>query len=121
MGRFHPSDGKHWDTEEIRREREYGWIRQNEARLVAEAREKRAAQEKVLLSEQAERMRRLHWKKCPRCGADMRSEAIDGVDVERCALCEGTFFERGELERLLLRHDRERRGFFRQLLGPRGH
>jgi len=121
VSRFHPSAGAHWDTEEIRREREFGWIRQNEAQMIEEARARRRAAQRAETGEETERRRRQHWKKCPRCGNDMHTETIDGVDVEQCASCEGIFFRRGELEELILRHDQQRRGFFRQLLGLRGH
>ena len=40
--------------------------------------------------------------------------------AEKCSSCEGIFFDRGELETLLLRHDTHRRGFFRRLLGFHG-
>ncbi len=32
--------GSHWDTRKIRRAREFGWFRQNEARLIEDARRK---------------------------------------------------------------------------------
>jgi len=40
--------------------------------------------------------------------------------AEKCPQCEGIFFDRGELETLLLKHDAHRRGFFRRLLGFHG-
>jgi uncharacterized protein len=110
-------DGTHWDTEEIRREREEGWFRQNEARLIEEARQRRAKAESEQRNQQIDSQRVQHWKKCPKCGSDMHTETIEGVDVEKCSNCEGIFFDRGELETLLLRHDEHRRGFFRRLLG----
>jgi TFIIB-like protein len=121
VAHYDPSAGEHWDTEEIRKEREYGWIRQNEARLIAEAREKRQRTARAQAAEEAERYRRMHWKKCPGCGADMRTELVDGVEVEKCSSCAGIFFKRGGLEQFLLRHEMQRGGFFRQLLGQRGH
>jgi Zn-finger nucleic acid-binding protein len=47
----------------------------------------------------------------------MGVESISGIEVEKCSSCEGIFFDRGELEQLLVKHDSERRGFFRRLLG----
>jgi hypothetical protein len=117
MTRSHEHDGTHWDTEELRREREEGWFRANEARLIEEARAKRLAAERQHQTEEADIRRVLYWKKCPKCGADMQTATIDGVDVEKCPQCEGIFFDRGELETLLLKHDTHRRGFFRRLLG----
>ena len=56
-------------------------------------------------------------QKCPKCGADMRLEKIADVEVEKCPDCGGIFFDRGELETLLLRQEGDKRGFFRKLLG----
>src|SRR5215470_14120633 len=114
------SDGSHWDTEELRREREEGWFRANEAKLIEQARQKRLEAERRRQSEEADTQQVLHWKKCPKCGTDMQTDRIEDVDVEKCSTCEGIFFDRGELETLLLKHDRHRRGFFRRLLGFHG-
>jgi hypothetical protein len=106
-----------YDSEEIRRAKEEGWFRQNEEKLIEAARQKRLEAQAAIQTSDAEARRRLHWKKCPKCGNEMRTETIEGVEVEKCAGCEGIFFDRGELETLLLRHDEHRRGFFRRLLG----
>jgi Zn-finger nucleic acid-binding protein len=47
----------------------------------------------------------------------MRVDKIGSIEVEKCPDCEGIFFDRGELETLLLSREGERRGFFRKLLG----
>jgi hypothetical protein len=116
-----PDDsGPKWDAEALRREREEGWFRQNEARLIEEARARRQAAERQKQSEEADAQRVRHWKKCPKCGADMQTVTIEKIEVEKCPQCEGIFFDRGELETLLLKHDTDRRGFFRRLLGFHG-
>ena len=106
-----------YDAEEIRKGREDGWFRQNEAAMIESARKKREAAEKARQNEALEARRQAHWRKCPKCGADMRVETIGNVEVEKCPECEGIFFDRGELETLILRQEGERRGFFRKLLG----
>ncbi len=120
MTRSHEHDGTHWDAEELRREREEGWFRANEAKLIEEARQRRLQAEQKRQSEEAASARARYWKKCPKCGNDMQTQSIEGVDVEKCPQCEGIFFDRGELETLLLKHDTHRRGFFRRLLGFHG-
>ena len=40
----------------------------------------------------------------------------DGVTIDRCSHCEGIFFDAGELDQVLLKHDADRRGFFRKLV-----
>lgn len=112
------SDGKHWDPAEIRQEREFGWFREHEAELIENARRRRIEAE--------EARRRIEAKGtapapsarlCPNCARAMAADRIEGVEVEKCPSCEGFFFDRGELETVLLRHDAHRRGFFRRLLG----
>ena len=106
-----------YDAEEIRKAKEDGWFRENEAAMLEAARRKREEAERVRQGAELEARRKAHWHKCPKCGADMKVEAISDVEVEKCPDCGGIFFDRGELEALILRHDSERRGFFRKLLG----
>ena len=117
MARLRKTAGMRWDTREIRQEREDGWFAQNEAKLIEAARKKRGAEEARRKSAEAEARRLAHWHKCPKCGADMATQRIEEIEVEKCPSCEGIYFDRGELEQLLLAHDTHRRGFFRRLLG----
>ena len=38
---------------------------------------------------------------CPKCGSEMRSYERNGIVVDQCTGCKGTFLDRGELERLI--------------------
>jgi len=38
------------------------------------------------------------------------------VEVDRCTFCEGIYFDAGELDRVLLKKEEERKGFFRRLV-----
>ncbi|MBI3932758.1 MAG: zf-TFIIB domain-containing protein [Acidobacteria bacterium] len=107
--------------EEGGRKREDEWFLKHEqqlleaARVAREKREKeRSAKEKA---EERERLKALHFMKCPKCGHDMKSEALDGVEVDRCTFCEGIYLDAGELDQVLLKKGEERRGFFRRLVG----
>jgi len=106
-----------WDSEEIRRGRENDWFRQNEEKLIEAARKRREQAESATRGAEEDARRQLHWRKCPKCGSDMTVETISGIEIEKCSSCGGIFFDRGELEQLLVKHDSERRGFFRRLLG----
>lgn len=106
-----------FDTEELRKGRENDWFRQNEAKMIEAARKKREAAEAEKKSAEAEARRQAHWRKCPKCGGDMSIETFSGIEIEKCPDCEGIFFDRGELEQLLLKKEGERRGFFRRLAG----
>ena len=106
-----------FDTEDIRKGREDDWFRQNEAKMIEAARKRREDAEKQQQSTEAKARRDAHWQKCPKCGSDMKVESIGGIEIEKCTSCEGIFFDRGELEELLLKQEKERRGFFRKLMG----
>src|SRR5262245_60775320 len=108
MTRGREFDGSHWDSDDIRREREEGWFRQNEAKMIEEARARRRAAEQARLAAGAKVEKALHWNKCPRCGNELATQKIEDVEIDKCPVCEGIFFDRGELETLLLRHDRHR-------------
>ena len=49
--------------------------------------------------------RRSHHMKCPRCGADLHTEAFHGVNIDRCNDCHGIWLDHGELEHLLKQDD----------------
>jgi acetyl-CoA carboxylase beta subunit len=104
------------------RKREDDWFLQNEKKLLEDARkarEKREAERRALeTEEQRRRVREAHWMKCPKCGHDLKTEVLEGVDVDRCTYCEGFFLDAGEIERLfLLKEQSRRQSFMRRLLG----
>jgi hypothetical protein len=102
------------------RRREDDWFRANEEKLIEQAREARLRREKERSAHEAaserERLQKLHFMKCPKCGHDMREEDLQGVKVDRCSFCEGLFFDAGELDQVLLKKEDDRRGFFRRLI-----
>ncbi|MEP6769090.1 MAG: zf-TFIIB domain-containing protein [Acidobacteriota bacterium] len=106
-------DGTHWDTAAIRQEREDGWFRAHEAEMIEAARLRRAEAASRLTGVQSATAGR----RCPRDGDQMEVDRVEETEVDRCPTCGGIFFDRGELETLLLRHESHRRGFFRRLLG----
>ena len=97
------------------------WFKKNEqdlletARMAREKREaERAAAEKA---DESRRLKELHFMKCPKCGHDMKEEAVDAVSVDRCTFCEGIYLDAGELDTLFLRKVDERKSFLRKLIG----
>lgn len=54
-----------------------------------------------LAREERERLQKLHHMKCPKCGMDLHHLDYMGVEVDRCGNCEGTFFDKGEVEKIL--------------------
>ena len=47
-----------------------------------------------------EKLQKLHFMHCPKCGSDLREITFRGVKVDRCFSCEGVWLDKGELEAL---------------------
>lgn len=68
------------------------------AELLKERREKAA-------SEAEAAARKSHYLKCPKCGADLHTEEYHLVEVDKCPECGGIWFDAGEAEQLIEKHD----------------
>jgi len=69
------------------------------ARVEFERRKKveKEKQEK-LATEEKNRLRNLHYMKCPKCGMDLLGMEYQGVKVDKCSGCSGVWLDAGELE-----------------------
>jgi uncharacterized protein len=109
-------------VDERSRKREDDWFLQNEKKILEDARkarEKREAKRRVEETEEHRRkLKALHHMKCPKCGHDMKTETLEGIEIDRCTFCEGFFLDQGEIEELFLRKGQsQRQNFMRRLLG----
>lgn len=77
------------------------------ARKEAEQRRERAAesQRQTAQADQAERdrLKALHFMHCPKCGMALEPLNLEGIEVDRCRSCNGTWLDEGELEQLARR------------------
>ena len=48
--------------------------------------------------EEKERLKSLHFMKCPKCGMELIEIDYRGVKVDKCSGCEGVWLDAGELE-----------------------
>jgi uncharacterized protein len=66
-------------------------------------RRKKAEQERqaAMASEEKERLRELHYMKCPKCGMDLTTIEMRGIQLDRCVSCGGTWFDAGEIEQMM--------------------
>lgn len=72
------------------------------ARMELERRKQWAkAREAEMAEEEKQRLRELHHMKCPKCGMDLASLELKGIQLDRCVSCGGTWFDAGEVEELL--------------------
>jgi len=62
-----------------------------------------------------QKLKDLHFMKCPKCGMDLHSFELEGITLDRCVSCHGTFFDDGELEALLGK--KEGHSMFGRVLG----
>jgi ribosomal protein L32 len=102
------------------RRREDDWFRQNEKELLdtaRQAREKREAERRAKeKTAELDRLKLLHFMRCPKCGHQMIEEPLEGITIDRCSFCEGIYFDANELDQLFTKKQDERRNFLRRLL-----
>jgi hypothetical protein len=103
------------------RRREDDWFRENEKKLLEEARRAREAREAERRAHEdaaeRKRLKELHYMRCPKCGHELEVENLDGIEIDRCSFCEGFFVDAGELEQLFLKREQsQRQSFLRGLL-----
>ncbi len=51
--------------------------------------------------EEKKKAKDLHWMKCPKCGMDLQEIEYRTLKVDYCAGCGGTWYDAGEVQRLL--------------------
>ena len=92
------------------------WFVRHERDLIEDLRRERLRREQriveALQQEEAAKRKELHWMKCPNCGSEMKEEPVNPqILVDRCSVCGGMFFDRGELDEILFFSEEERKGF----------
>ncbi len=66
-------------------------------------RRKKVAQEQAasMAAAEREKLKELHYMKCPKCGMDLTTIEFHGISLDRCPSCNGTWFDAGEVEELM--------------------
>ena len=62
---------------------------------------KQAAKDAV--SAEKERLKQLHFMRCPKCGMELHEVDFRGNDVDVCFNCNGVFLDQGELAAIVKR------------------
>lgn len=87
------------------------------ARQEAEHRRERAfeSQRQTAQVDQAEhdRLKALHFMRCPKCGMALETLTLEGVEIDRCRSCNGSWLDDGELEQL----SRREPGLLQKIVG----
>jgi hypothetical protein len=72
------------------------------ARLEVERKRKLDAERHgQLKEEERQRMKALHFMRCPKCGMDLQEIDFKGIKVDKCFGCEGLWVDAGELISIL--------------------
>lgn len=85
------------------KEQEY-FVRQEVERLKALREEHR----KRIAEQQRKELKDLHWMHCPKCGHEMTTTGLEGVEIDVCADCGGIFLDAGELDKIVEEKRRSR-------------
>lgn len=51
--------------------------------------------------EEREKLRALHFMKCPKCGTDLMEIDFKGMKIDECASCRGMWLDAGEFDALV--------------------
>ena len=99
-------------------EKEQEYFVQQELEQIRNARRKAA---KETAEKELQRLKELHWMRCPKCGMELSEIDFRGVMVDTCFHCGGVFFDQGEVQKVL---DQENAGVLRRvhskLFGSKG-
>ena len=66
-----------------------------------------------MANEELEKLKKLHYMHCTKCGFEMHSVVFKGVTIEKCPNCNGIYLDDGELDQLAGKEG----GFFKNVLG----
>lgn len=51
-------------------------------------------------------LKKLHWMRCPKCGMELQTITVQGLDIDRCFDCGATVFDAEEFEKLGIEENR---------------
>lgn len=63
--------------------------------------------QKNLAEKEKKRLKELHYMRCPKCGMEMTTSNLAGVEIDCCVDCRGIYLDAGELDKIL---EEQRRG-----------
>jgi hypothetical protein len=54
--------------------------------------------QKNIQQQDRERLKNLHYMRCPKCGMELIEIDYKGITIDRCSECDGVWLDAGELE-----------------------
>jgi uncharacterized protein len=71
------------------------------ARLDFEKKKKSEAERHAkTLAEEREKLKELHFMRCPKCGMSLAEIDYKGLSIDKCTDCDGIWLDAGELEEI---------------------
>ncbi len=55
---------------------------------------------KAVAAAERQRLKELHYMRCPKCGMELHEVEYRGVKIDKCFQCEGLWLDAGEMETL---------------------
>lgn len=74
-------------------------------REIEKAKQAKLEAARKLEADEKERLKKLHWMHCPKCGQELSEIKFREVEVDACFGCGGMFFDKGEVEKALETQD----------------
>jgi hypothetical protein len=77
------------------------YFRKEEIRKLKDAAEESSRR---MAEAERDRLKQLHWMRCPKCGMQLEEVDFRDVKVDSCFTCGGMFLDKGEIDKALA-HD----------------
>ena len=90
------------------------WFAKYEIQLIRDAKRKR---ELSIEDKEKDKDLPANYMLCPIDGTKMDAKQFKEIEINICPSCKGIWLDRGELEELIVAHEKDKKGFFRRLLG----
>ncbi len=62
---------------------------------------KLAQEQHALANAEKQRLKKLHWMHCPKCGTDLDVEKYGKVEIDVCPVCKGLWLDANELDTII--------------------
>lgn len=79
-------------------EKEEEYIKRQEIEKLKRLREEQAQK---IAEQERDRLKELHWMRCPKCGMELAEVDYRGVFVDACFACGGMYFDHGEIDKIV--------------------
>jgi hypothetical protein len=94
-------------------EKEDEYFKLQELKKIKKLREDAARE---LQQKEKDRLKELHWMRCPKCGLELDEVDFKGVTVDACYSCGGMFLDQGEMDKIVNAEQKENKREFSRIV-----